>query len=114
MKELLELNKVLEVDIKKSILLPFLGFIIIRNVDIDICDYLVNFFLQGISIIKTKGKLNFIHWRGQVRNNKVGLPLVLQKPFSYVFFLHQKFKYFYTYCTKSTIFLRTLHITQSR
>jgi hypothetical protein len=37
MKELLELNKVLEVDSKKSILLPFLGFMIIRDVDIDIC-----------------------------------------------------------------------------
>jgi hypothetical protein len=37
MKELLELNKVLEVDSKKSILLPFLGFTIIRDVNIDIC-----------------------------------------------------------------------------
>jgi hypothetical protein len=39
MKELLELNKVLEVDSKKSIFLPFLGFTIIRDVDIDICGY---------------------------------------------------------------------------
>jgi hypothetical protein len=37
MKELLELNKVLEVDSKKSILLLFLGFTNIRDVDIDIC-----------------------------------------------------------------------------
>jgi hypothetical protein len=37
MKELLELNKILEVDSKKSTLLPFLGFTIIRDVNIDIC-----------------------------------------------------------------------------
>ena len=37
MKELLELNKVLEVDRMKFILLLFLGFTIIRDIDIDIC-----------------------------------------------------------------------------
>jgi hypothetical protein len=38
MKELLELNKVLDIDSKKSIiLLPFLDFRITRDVDIDIC-----------------------------------------------------------------------------
>jgi hypothetical protein len=37
MKELLELNKVLEVDSKKSMLLSFWGFTIIRDVDINIC-----------------------------------------------------------------------------
>jgi hypothetical protein len=38
MKELLELNKGLDIDSKKSIiLLPFLGFRITRDVDIDIC-----------------------------------------------------------------------------
>jgi hypothetical protein len=36
-KELLELNKVLDIDSKKSILLLFLGFMITRDVDIDIC-----------------------------------------------------------------------------
>ena len=38
MKEFLELNKVLDIDSKKSIiLLPFWGFRITRDVDIDIC-----------------------------------------------------------------------------
>jgi hypothetical protein len=70
MKELLKLNMVLEVDSKKSILLPFLGFTIIRDVDIDICGCKVNFFLRRICIIKTRGKLNFIHWRGKSRNKQ--------------------------------------------
>ena len=52
-KELLESNEILDVDSKKSILLYFLNLKITRNVDIEICFCLVNFFLRRIGRIKT-------------------------------------------------------------
>jgi hypothetical protein len=61
MKELLESNDILDVDSKKSIFLYFLGLKITRDVDIEICGCEVNFFLQGISKIKTRGKFNFMY-----------------------------------------------------
>jgi hypothetical protein len=65
-KDLLDLDKLLTIDSRKCVILYFLGFKVTRGVDIQICGFEVTFLLQGISTLKTRGKLNFMHWRGQV------------------------------------------------
>ena len=66
MKDLLDLDKLLNVNSKKCVLLYFLDFNVTRGIDIQICGCEVIFLLKGISTLKTRGKLNFMHWRGQV------------------------------------------------
>jgi hypothetical protein len=113
MKDLLDLDKLLTVDSKKCVLLYILGFKVTRGVDFHICGWEVTFLLQGMFILKTRGKLNFCSGRVRHGINKNGLPLVLQiyfflsgffapqiQVFLYLLYnLYNVFKYF-TYYSK--------------
>jgi hypothetical protein len=79
MKDLLDLDKLLIIDNKNCVLLYFWDFKVTRGVDFQICGCEVTFLLQGICVVKTRGKMNLLQWRCQAQYKKKWLLLVLQK-----------------------------------